>query len=225
MCCKVAQLDVPSIQSLRQLNIELREVLQKEQARDRNKRVDTWRSHLQEDWSKTRAGVFNWCKGTNEHKPILLKTPEGVFTGNVEQTDRLLHDAWMPTFQLYAAGGEPGWEPFADKFQRHFPRPRQMEETLLSVEALKRTINRMKSNSSCGLDGWAVADLKLLLDVFLERLVEMCHVIGKSGVWPDALAQGRIALLSKGEGAAPEKLRPITVMSVFYRLWAGTRLR
>ena len=144
--------------------------------------MDTWRSHLQEDWSKTRSGVFNWCKGANDHKPMLLKTPAGAFTGNVEQMDRLLHDAWMPIFQMYAAGGEPSWEAFADRFQCHFPPPCAMEETLLSLEALKQTINRMKSNSSCGLDGWAVADLKLLPDEFLERLVELYHVIEKSGV-------------------------------------------
>ena len=32
-------------------------------------------------------------------------------------------------------------------------------------------------------------------------------------------------MIPKGEGAAPEKLRPISVMSVVYRAWAATRLR
>ena len=220
-----AQEAVPPLSALQQLTKELRGIIQSEQSEDRSRRVETWRSHLQDDWSKTRSGVFAWCKGKSEHKPMLLKTAEGGLTGNVEEMDRLLHEAWMPIFQMYAGSDEPAWEPFASRFQRHFPRPRPMERTPLTVERLRRTIDRMKSNSSCGLDSWTVADLKMLPDSFLERLVAIYHIIEHTGVWPDALTHGKISLLSKGEGAEPDKLRPITVMSVFYRLWAGTRLR
>ena len=36
---------------------------------------------------------------------------------------------------------------------------------------------------------------------------------------------GLISLISKGEGASPNTLRPIGIMSVVYRLWAATRVK
>ena len=44
-------------------------------------------------------------------------------------------------------------------------------------------------------------------------------------MWPQALSQGVVSLISKGEGSAPSKLRPISVMSVIYRAWAAGRVR
>ena len=95
----------------------------------------------------------------------------------------------------------------------------------MSVSALQETIRRMASNSACGPDGWRAGELKALPEAMLERLVVMLTVVESSGRWPEALATGFISLIPKGEGAAPEKLRPISVMSVVYRAWAATRLR
>ena len=67
--------------------------------------------------------------------------------------------------------------------------------------------------------------MKVLPDSLLERLASLLNVIEQTGCWPDALAQGVISLISKGEGSEPNKLRPISVMSVIYRLWAAARLK
>ena len=42
---------------------------------------------------------------------------------------------------------------------------------------------------------------------------EIFAAVERTGTWPDALLQSYVALIPKGEGAAPDKLRPITVMS------------
>ena len=95
----------------------------------------------------------------------------------------------------------------------------------LAATDLRRTLARMSTSSSCGADGWRVAELKMLPDVFLDRLCTVLDAIEETGVWPDDLAQGIVSLISKGEGAQPLKLRPISVMPVVYRLWAATRVR
>ena len=61
-------------------------------------------------------------------------------------------------------------------------------------------------------------DVALLPVVFLG-------VVEQHGRWPAGLATGFVSLIPNGEGSAPEKLQPISVMSVLYRLWAATRLR
>ena len=64
-----------------------------------------------------------------------------------------------------------------------------------------------------------------LPDTLLERLVDLLCVVEQTGKWPHDLAQGFISLIPKGEGAEPAQLRPISVMSVIYRAWAGARVR
>ena len=59
-----------------------------------------------------------------------------------------------------------------------------------------------------------------------SRLVEMLNLIEATGVWPEAVALGLIGLIPKGAGAAdPLKHRPITIMSLVYCLWSGTRMQ
>jgi hypothetical protein len=45
------------------------------------------------------------------------------------------------------------------------------------------------------------------------------------GRWPSALTEGYITLIPKGEGMEPTAMRPLSVLSAIYRLWAGVRLR
>ena len=81
----------------------------------------------------------------------------------------------------------------------------------------------MANKSAPGADGWRARELKALPDCLLDRLAVLFNHIEQDGIWPDALKLGLVSLISKGEGTAPSKLRPITVMSAVYRLWAATR--
>ena len=67
--------------------------------------------------------------------------------------------------------------------------------------------------------------LQVLPIIFLDRLAVILNIIELTGMWPQALSQGVVSLISKGEGSAPSKLRPISVMSVIYRAWAAGRVR
>ena len=54
----------------------------------------------------------------------------------------------------------------------------------------------------------------------------MClNEIERQGVWPESLERALVSLISKGEGDEPADLRPISVMSTIYRLWAAIRLQ
>eukprot|EP00660_Eupelagonema_oceanica_P019581 gene19581-biopygen10780 len=59
-----------------------------------------------------------------------------------------------------------------------------------------------------------------------ERLLaDMFNAVEHTGKWPISLRRSLITLIPKGEGADPLQLRPISVMSPIYRLWAAARLR
>lgn len=117
------------------------------------------------------------------------------------------------------------WDDFVGHFGKHIPDTIELHLPKLTVAMFRETLNRMKSNSACGPDGWRVGELKQLPDELIARLVELLDIVEETGIWPNALTHGLVTLVTKGEGSRPEDLRPISVMSVVYRAWASTRLR
>ena len=76
-----------------------------------------------------------------------------------------------------------------------------------------------------GLDLWSVSLLKRLPPTFWDALAELLHMVERTGRWPDRVAEGFTLLVPKGEGGGdPMKLRPLTVLSQIYRIWAGVRI-
>ena len=74
------------------------------------------------------------------------------------------------------------------------------------------------------MDGWRVDELRMLPLELLDRLALIFNEVERNGRWPQTLGRGLVSLISKGCGARPEDMRPISVMSAVYRLWAAARL-
>eukprot|EP00973_Karenia_brevis_P094598 12423279-Karenia_brevis.AAC.1 len=83
----------------------------------------------------------------------------------------------------------------------------------------------MRDHQASGLDGWRVAEMRRLPAILLDALADMFNIIEETGRWPAALQQASVSMASKGEGMQPLNMRPISVMSVVYRLWAARRLQ
>ena len=78
--------------------------------------------------------------------------------------------------------------------------------------------------SALGLDGWSLADLRSLPDRLLGWLADLLRMVERLGQWPTHLAEGYTALIPKEGPPGPMDTRPLTVLSMVYRLWAGVRL-
>ena len=61
-------------------------------------------------------------------------------------------------------------------------------------------------------------------DVILELLVPFYDMVGSRGKWPYALTRAAVTLIPKGEGMLPLSQRPLSVMSIVYRIWAAVRV-
>ena len=155
----------------------------------------------------------------------MVQRPDGTITSNSKEMDKLLCDAWLPIFRMYGSSPPPDWDKFKERFGQYLPEGPAMRAGPLTAQTLRRSLSKMQSSGSCGLDGWRIAEVKSLPDFFLDRLAVLLNTVEETGVWPQALAQGAVSLIGKGEGAEPLKLRPISVMPVVYRLWAATRVR
>ena len=96
----------------------------------------------------------------------------------------------------------------------------------LDAEKLRIACKKMKSTSAPGADGWRVAELQALPLQLFEKLAQVLNLVEETGTWPVPLTRGLISLIQKGEGSAPQKLRPTGLKaSVYYRLCASLRVR
>ena len=155
-----------------------------------------------------------------------LKREDGLFTANAVEIDNLVHKAWMPIFRAYSSEPEPEWEPFSARFGAHIAKyPMQLQA--LEGKHLRQALEKMADAQAGGVEGWRVAELKRLPKPLLNRLAALFNVIEKTSRWPKCLERSLVTLVQKstGHNTNPEDLRPITVMSAIYRLWASTRVR
>ena len=75
-----------------------------------------------------------------------------------------------------------------------------------------------------GTCGWSVGELRLLPEKAVLPLLRLFATVEKGGCWPKQLQTWLLVLLRKEEGIPTWKsVRPISVASVVYRIWARIR--
>ena len=136
--------------------------------------------------------------------------------------DGLLQDAWRPINCKYATDPEPDPAAFLRRYGHHVWRV-PMIAWRLDGPRLRKGLSRMKP-LALGLDGWRLADLRSLHDRLLGWLADLLREVERLGRWPGRLAEGYTALIPKEGPPGPLNTRPLTVLSMVYRLWAGVRL-
>ena len=75
------------------------------------------------------------------------------------------------------------------------------------------------------LTGGDWPELQALPLHLFEKLAQVLNLVEETGTWPVPLTRVLTSLVQKGEGSAPQKLRPIGLMASVYRLWASLRVR
>ena len=220
------QQDMPSEEALVDLCRAVRVKVSTLADRVKRKRLEDWRQRLRDAWHNAPKAIFKYCKDEQYRKMTALKNEDGKFTANAEEMDTLLHEAWMPILRRYAEKPEPDWGAFREKFAEDIAGKGQaMQMDRLTGKELQQTLGRMKTQTSAGVEGWRMAELKALPLVLLDRLADVFDAIECTGEWPPSLMRALIALIPKGEDDTPLKQRPITITSCVYRLWAAARLR
>ena len=214
---------LPLAAELRGLRTALQGRIRTERQRGDKDRLQAWRDWLDEAWSSKQGAVYKWLKGESFVPPVtFLVRPDGTPTANLREMDSLLQDAWRPINCKYAEAAEPDPAEFLRRYGRHV-RCVPMISGPLTGRRLRRALMRMHP-SAPGLDGWSLEDLRALPDQLLEWLADLLREVERQGRWPLRLAEGYTALIPKEGPPGPLNTRPLTVLSMVYRLWAGIRL-
>ncbi|KAJ9444461.1 hypothetical protein DIPPA_21458 [Diplonema papillatum] len=169
-----------------------------------------------------RRGLAAWCRRQPRREATTLRTDR--VTANVDEMDAVLQSAWDPIFRSYKEQPEPLYNLFADRFKSYIHRqPMEVEE--ITGADLRALLMKKSAKGACGVDGWRMAELKALPDPMLDALAELLNLVERTGEWPRALQTALVTMTPKGDDNDPVKMRPITVTSCVYRLWACRRLK
>ena len=198
--------------------------IQEVQGQVRHERAVAWQAWTQDAWRNDRRKIFEFV-GSSQGGVKVLRKEDGTYTGSLKELDELLLGSWLPIFRKYEVSPEPAWEDFHRRFGPYIPRAQTRAESVLTPEMLREVLKKMDPTTSVGVDGWSVAELRCAPPQLLQRLCDLFASIEAHGRWPASLAVGLITPVPKGTKFEALHMRPITVMPVLYRLWAGAHMR
>ena len=204
---------------LKQMNRLYQQILNAEE----HDRTLSWKNWVQSALKQSPKEFSRQLKETDFGCVTLMERPDGTLTGNIMEMDGLAHAAWDPIICRYVNTPEPDVDKFMATYSHLVPNVPMQVEPISSV-TLRHGLQHVAVDTATGTDGWSVAHLRRLPTCILESLAKFLNLVEECGQWPSALAKGYISLIPKGEGMQPTSMRPLSVLSNVYRIWAGIRL-
>ena len=187
----------------------------------------SYRKSIADKFLRDYKGLTAWLSPKASTTTDAVTRPDGSLTANVEEMDAILTEAWDPILRMYneTDNPEPDFGPFMARFGDHVTK-HPMELSDVTGDELRAVLmQKKKSSGACGIDGWRIDELQRLPVPLLQLFAELFNLIERTSCWPQGLLTALVTLIPKGDSGAPLDLRPITVTSAVYRLWACRRLK
>eukprot|EP00435_Cladocopium_sp_Y103_P025615 s3418_g6.t1 len=136
--------------------------------------------------------------------------------------DRLCR-LWSPRWNRHAEVPSEAWDAVCQYAANTLPRG-QVSLPAITIEEFRRATHAFKVHAATGPCGWSRSDLLHLTDSQVQTIIDGYHAIEQGLMWPKQWCVGLIHCLQKRDTSTTvDGYRPITVMSIFYRLFAGIR--
>lgn len=215
--------DTPSIPFLQQQISKCEQQLERMIKQRQQERVATWKDKLRHDWFQTRRKVFKWLRNEPFTSISLIERPDKTLTGNLMEIDELVQAAWRPIFSKYADKPEPAWSDFRARFGQYI-HAAPFELSPITGEQLAAAAKKQSQHTAMGADGWRASELKRLPLYMWDQMATLLNTVEAKGRWPKTLLHAICCLIPKDtEKAGPLELRPLSIMSLLYRLWGHIR--
>ncbi len=143
------------------------------------------------------------------------------FIGGPVKELQVLEEAWRRIWQrpLQESPQEAGWWEYLGAL------PAMDTPAAWTGAQVRAAVAAMSARKAGGLDGWQVAEFKVLPLYLLEGLAALFNYVEQGGEWPDHVVAPEGVLLPKASGFTPLDRRPIWLLPVVYRIWAAGRAR
>ena len=134
-----------------------------------------------------------------------------------------LIDLWSPRWSKHLDVPDQAWNRIVDFAEEHLPR-KNICLPRLTVDVWKRAVRSFKQSAATGPCGWSRQDLLQMSDRQVQGLIDFFERIESTAKWPAQFTVGLIHLLQKKDDIHDVNgFRPITVMSLLYRVYTGIR--
>lgn len=189
---------------------------------DKQQRILEWKRRTRKD----EKAFYQYIRRKSTALPVKVSLANGSLTADVSARLESIVAVWKDICSRHK-DGEPTFRNFMEKYGQTLS-THSTVLPVISADLLSGTLNNMKL-SSPGLDQINTEELKLVVawcpDMLtnlstLLQTVELCHK------WPQNLVKGAVTFIPKdAENASPtaSDFRPITILSIVYRLWSAAR--
>jgi hypothetical protein len=186
---------------------ERRRLLAAGVAQHRAERVSRWRDSLPALW-ETRPGViFRWLRGdTPVWGSIPIVGPSGLQCISVPAVDAEVRSFWVDTVWCQHALDSPSdcWAALRlSPLFPFFPPPTSWPSDPWTLERVSLVLRRLRAGSAPGPRGLPISLWQALPQEVLARLAALLAMVEDTGVWPQELLQGYVALIPKSSGGGP----------------------
>lgn len=170
---------------------------------------------------------------TNKYRCNTLKDFEKIsqstvvtsrIVGDLNEMFQAFNDEWKEKWQRDHPDPE-AWNAIVDFAKVALPRG-EYRFPKITVAQWKQTVKNKKHTSATGPDGISRADLLALPDSLTQKLIDLIETIEHEGQWPTQAMVGLVAALAKTpEAKHVRQFRPITILSMVYRVWSSIRTK
>ena len=165
------------------------------------------------------------------HKPAHLEPGDPVFQ-STSVADRsavfaAFVDLWKPMWTRHQDADPAKWNPFVQRLLSLPGAQIAMPITPITVTQWERAVANKKGRTATGPDGVSRTDLLRMPQALTAQFIEIVNAIDQDiQPWPQAALVGHISNVEKcPEASTPQQFRPITVLTLPYRVWASIRAK
>ena len=134
---------------------------------------------------------------------------------------RAFEDQWKSLWAKHAGVPPSQWNDVLAFSAKVLP-PRTCLPLQHTADSVRWHARKKMSKAAVGLDGVARSDLLALFPAEFQVIADMFAQVESHGCWPQQVVNARVSSLSKcEEPTAATHFRPITILSLVYRLWSS----
>ena len=146
-------------------------------------------------------------------------------TGKLQDLFDAFHAQWSLRWKRHDHVAASQWNQIMD-FARSTLRPVSAVVPNLDLQAFRNLVRSKSKKTATGLDGVSAHDVASLSDTHLRSLLSLFQRAEHDGSWPSSVMAGAVRSLAKiAEPQTTGDYRPITILSLIYRLWSSFQAR
>lgn len=165
-----------------------------------------------------------WVESTDDVSvgDVVVQTKS---TGRLQDLFDAFHSQWSARWLKHPRVEASQWQQILD-FASRVLTPVTPVNQVLDVSLLRDLIRSKSHRSATGLDGVSKKDLDVLSSNQLQSLLSLFGRAESDGQWPGAVLSGSVQSLAKVPNpTSVGEYRPVTVLSLVYRLWSSFQSR